>query len=166
MKHKNVRIGRSRFYVFGRGGRMMECLGCKLANEEEIIYKVYEDDYVTCFLDHAPFYPGHTLIVPKKHVLEVDELDDVVAKSIMDASKLIAKAIKTLYKPDGITICQNGGIFNELTHYHMHVVPRYKERSFAEFYTVQPGEQQNHNFEETMNLLKEAIEKIIHSEKV
>ena len=105
MKHKNVRIGRSRFYVFGRGGRMMECLGCKLANEEEIIYKVYEDDYVTCFLDHAPFYPGHTLIVPKQHVLEVDELDDVVAKSIMDASKLIAKAIKALYKPDGITIC-------------------------------------------------------------
>lgn len=157
MKHKNVRIGRSRFYVFGRGGRMMECLGCKLANE---------DDYVTCFLDHAPFYTGHTLIVPKQHVVEVDELDDCVAKAIMDASKVIAKAIKLLYKPDGITIYQNGGIFNELTHYHMHVVPRYKERSFAEFYTVQPGEQQNHNFEETKNLLKEAIEKIIHSEKV
>ncbi|HDR7597503.1 TPA: HIT family protein [Bacillus mycoides] len=160
-----MRIGRSRFYVFDRGGSMMECLGCKLANEEEIIYKVYEDEYVTCFLDHVPFYPGHTLIVPKQHVLEVDELDDCVAKAIMDASKLISKAIKALYQPDGITICQNGGIFNELTHYHMHVVPRYKERSFAEFYTVQPGEQQNHNFEETKSLLKEAIEKIIHSEK-
>lgn len=71
-----------------------------------------------------------------------------------------------MFLADGITICQNGGIFNELTHYHMHIVPRYKERSFAEFYTVQPGEQQNHNFEETKNLLKEAIEKIIHSEKV
>lgn len=117
------------------------------------------------FLDHAPFYPGHILIVPKHHVVEVDELDDVVAKSIMDASKLIVKAIKSLYKPDGVTICQNGGIFNELTHYHMHVVPRYKERSFAEFYTVQPGEKQNHNFEETKTLLKEAIENILHPEK-
>ncbi|SCN30542.1 Protein kinase C1 inhibitor [Bacillus cereus] len=143
----------------------MECVGCKLANEEEIIYKIYEDDYVTCFLDHEPFYSGHTLIVPKQHVVEVDELDDVVAKSIMDASKLIAKAIKSLYKPDGITICQNGGIFNELTHYHMHVVPRYKERSFAEFYTVQPGEKKDSNFEETQNLLKEAIEKILLIEK-
>ncbi|MGQ0441576.1 hypothetical protein ACT4UT_37660, partial [Bacillus sp. B-TM1] len=53
--------------------------------------------------------------------------------------------IKVLYKPDGITVCQNGGVFNELTHYHMHVVPRYKERSFAEFYMVQPAEKQNHN---------------------
>ena len=35
---------------------MMECLGCKLANEEEKIYKIYKDDYVTCFLDYAPFY--------------------------------------------------------------------------------------------------------------
>ena len=117
------------------------------------------------FLDHEPFYTGHTLIVPKQHVVEVDELDDVVAKSIMDASKLIAKAIKVLYKPDGITICQNGGIFNELTHYHMHVVPRYKERSFAEFYTVQSGEKKNHNLEEIKTLLKEEIEKILHTKK-
>ncbi|MDG1595621.1 HIT family protein, partial [Bacillus cereus] len=84
---------------------------------------------------------------------------------IMDASKLIAKAIKVLYKPDGITICQNGGIFNELTHYHMHVVPRYKERSFAEFYTVQSGEKKNHNLEEIKTLLKEEIEKILHTKK-
>ncbi|HDR4885175.1 TPA: HIT family protein [Bacillus cereus] len=148
-----------------KGESMMECLGCKLANEEEKIYKIYEDDYVTCFLDHESFYTGHTLIVPKQHVVEVDELDDVVAKSIMDASKLIAKAIKVLYKPDGITVCQNGGVFNELTHYHMHVVPRYKERSFAEFYMVQPAEKQNHNLEETKNLLKEAIEHMLLTEK-
>ncbi|PRT06819.1 HIT family protein [Bacillus thuringiensis] len=166
MKHKNVRAVFSRFYVLERGESVMDCLGCKLANEEGKIYKVYEDDYVTCFLDHAPFYPGHTLIVPKQHVVEVDELDDVVAKSITDASKIIAKAIKSLYELDGITICQNGGIFNELTHYHVHVVPRYKERSFAEFYTVQLGEEQNHNLEETKNLLKEAIEQMLLTEKV
>ncbi|HFK1765950.1 MULTISPECIES: HIT family protein [Bacillus] len=160
-----MRIRLSRFYVFNRGGSIMGCLGCKLANEEEKIYKVYEDEYVTCFLDHEPFYPGHTLIVPKQHVVEVDELDDVIAKSIMDASKLIAKAIKSLYKPDGITVCQNGGIFNELTHYHMHVVPRYKERSFAEFYMVQLGEKKNHNLEETQNLLQEAIEQILLTKK-
>nr|WP_234465790.1 MULTISPECIES: HIT family protein [unclassified Bacillus (in: firmicutes)] len=148
-----------------RGESVVDCLGCKLANEEKKIYKVYEDDYVTCFLDHAPFYPGHTLIVPKQHVVEVDELDDVVARSIMDASKLIAKAIKALYKPDGITVCQNGGVFSELTHYHMHVVPRYKERSFAEFYTVQTEEKKNHNFEETKNLLKEAIEQMLLTEE-
>ncbi|MEN1937664.1 HIT family protein [Paenibacillus sp. 102] len=138
----------------------MECLGCKLANHEEFVYQIYENDYVTCFLDHAPFNIGHTLIVPKKHFLELDELDTDTQNAIMDASKLISKAIKLIYKPDGITICQNGGIFNELTHYHMHVVPRFKEQSFAEFYMEQSmdSEDKNYNFEETRKLLKEAIE--------
>ena len=48
VKQKNVRIRLSRFSVLERGS-MMECLGCKLANEEEKIYRVYEDEYVTCF---------------------------------------------------------------------------------------------------------------------
>jgi len=48
----------------------------------------------------------------------------------------------------------------------MHVVPRYKERSFAEFYTVQPGEKKDYNLEETKHLLQEVIEKILITEKV
>ena len=47
----------------------------------------------------------------------------------------------------------------------MHVVPRYKERSFAEFYTVQPGEKQSHNLEEAQHLLKEVIEQMLFTEK-
>ena len=47
VKQKNVRIRLSRFSVLERGESMMECLGCKLANEEEKIYRVYEDEYVT-----------------------------------------------------------------------------------------------------------------------
>jgi histidine triad (HIT) family protein len=112
----------------------MECLGCKLATKEEPVYVVYEDDYVCCILDHAPFNEGHVLILPKEHFYDVEELDDDTTLSIMKASMLISKAIKHLFTPDGITICQNGGIFNELTHYHMHVVPRYKRQSFADFY--------------------------------
>jgi histidine triad (HIT) family protein len=112
----------------------MECLGCNLANKNLPVYVVFEDDFVCCFLDHEPYNEGHMLILPKKHIYDHDELDDDTAKSIMNASILLSKAIKILFNPDGITICQNGGIFNELTHYHMHVVPRYKNQSFADFY--------------------------------
>lgn len=47
----------------------------------------------------------------------------------------------------------------------MHVVPRYKERSFAEFYMVQPGEKKSYNLEEIKTLLKEELEKILHTKK-
>ncbi|WP_235715078.1 HIT family protein [Halalkalibacter akibai] len=112
----------------------MECLGCSLANKKLPTNIVYEDNYVACVLDHAPFNEGHTLILPKQHFVDVDELNSETANAIMSASILLSKALKQLYKPDGITVTQNGGIFNELSHYHMHVVPRYKEQSFADFY--------------------------------
>ena len=52
----------------------------------------------------------------------------------MKASILISKVIKEVYTHDGITICQNGGIFNEWGHYHMYIVPRYKGQPFVGFY--------------------------------
>ncbi|WNB93514.1 HIT family protein [Bacillus sp. NEB1478] len=112
----------------------MECLGCNLANKNESVYVVYENNYVCCFLDHDPYNDGHVLILPKKHFKEAADLDESTADSIMKASILISKAVQKMFNPDGITICQNGGIFDELTHYHMHVVPRYKNQSFSTFY--------------------------------
>ncbi|MGY8625132.1 HIT family protein [Chromobacterium violaceum] len=53
----------------------MACLGCRLANGREAIHTVYEDDFVTCLLDHDPFSEGHTLIIPKRHAVELEELD-------------------------------------------------------------------------------------------
>ncbi|MGE8205311.1 HIT family protein [Heyndrickxia sp. NPDC080065] len=113
----------------------MNCLGCKLANKKVTVNVVFEDEYVCCILDHNPYNEGHVLILPKKHIRYFDELDETTANSLIKASKVISKAIKRLFNPDGITICQNGGVFDELTHFHMHVVPRYEGQNFADFYT-------------------------------
>ncbi len=119
----------------------MECLGCNLANKREPVYVVFEDTYVCCFLDHNPYNEGHVLIMPKNHVRYFDELDENTANSLMKAVKIISKGIKELFTPDGITICQNGGKFDELTHFHMHIVPRYEGQNFAEFYSEDEAEQ-------------------------
>ena len=140
----------------------MECLGCNLANKNLPVHVVYEDDFVCCFLDHEPFNEGHVLILPKKHTYDHDELDGETANSIMKASILLSKAIKKLFQPNGITICQNGGIFNELTHYHMHVVPRYMNQSFADFYS--DGEiriEDETKLQETTRKLIKAIDELI-----
>jgi histidine triad (HIT) family protein len=142
----------------------IECLGCTLANNNLLVNMVYEDEFVSCFLDHDPFNEGHVLIIPKKHVLEVDDLDPATATAIMKASMLLSKAIKALYNPDGVTICQNGGVFNnELTHYHMHVVPRYKHQPFAEFYSEDSlnNQKEKSRLSETRAELKEIINNII-----
>jgi len=112
-----------------------ECLGCSLASKKLPVNVVYEDEFVTCILDHDPFNEGHSLILPKKHFRYVDEFDAETAASVMKASQLLSKAIKNLYSPYGITICQNGGAVDDLTHYHMHVVPRRENQPFDTFFT-------------------------------
>ncbi|WP_282940254.1 HIT family protein [Paenibacillus sp. RC67] len=110
----------------------MDCLGCRIANgREPNVNVVYENEHITCVLDIAPFNEGHTLILPKKHVLDVEEMGLEVAHRIMEASMKLSSILKQVFHPDGITICQNGGVFNDLTHYHMHLIPRYKGDGFS-----------------------------------
>ncbi|SDN02808.1 Diadenosine tetraphosphate (Ap4A) hydrolase [Paenibacillus sp. yr247] len=131
-----------------------DCLGCKLANGEVITHVIYEDEVITCFLDIAPMNEGHLLLLPKKHYLDLDELDDITAAAILKASSKLSKIIKDIYKPDGVTIIQNGGKFNDLQHYHMHVFPRYEADGFA---WVEPEDKNNNK-----NRLEETKERILN----
>ncbi|AJS58864.1 HIT family protein [Paenibacillus sp. IHBB 10380] len=110
----------------------MECLGCRIANHNEPeVNVVFEDDHITCVLDIAPFNEGHILILPKEHFHDLEELKQDTLTAIMGGAIRMTNIIKKIYKPDGISICQNGGIFNDLTHFHMHVIPRYKGDGFT-----------------------------------
>lgn len=136
---------------------ILDCLGCKLANKIEPINVIYENEHICCLLDIEPFNEGHTLILPKKHFLDVEELDLKTANAIMEASIKISKAIKRIYTPDGITICQNGGKFNDLSHYHMHVIPRFEGEPF--YYEEQiDNEKEKDRFLETRAELMQEIE--------
>lgn len=109
----------------------MECLGCRIVNQLVPVNMVYENSHIVCVLDIAPFNDGHVLILPKKHYVDVDEIDEETMAAIMNASSILSKLLKKVFRPDGITFCQNGGMFNDLTHYHMHVIPRYNGDGFS-----------------------------------
>lgn len=110
----------------------MDCLGCRISNGmEPNLNIIFENELITCVLDIAPFNEGHTLILPKKHYWDVEDMDTGTAHCIMETSMKISKILKQIFQPDGISICQNGGVFNDLTHYHMHIIPRYKGDGFT-----------------------------------
>ncbi len=63
--------------------------------------------------------------------MDTEELDKETRLEVMNTVALLSAAIKELYKPDGISVMQNGGYFNDVKHYHMHVFPRYKHDGFG-----------------------------------
>jgi len=106
----------------------MDCLFCKIVKGEIPSYKVYEDDYVLAFLDINPNTPGHTLIIPKEHTLDINSIDTDTLNKIVDVAKKLSKEYEEKLNIDGFSLCQNNGISQEIKHFHMHLIPRYKDK--------------------------------------
>lgn len=103
------------------------CVFCKIITGEFSCYKIYEDDIVMSFLSIDPVTYGHTLVIPKKHVLGYEEIDLETLNHINKIGKEIYQKIKTNLNPSGIKIVQNNGSLQEVKHYHMHIIPVYEE---------------------------------------
>lgn len=111
---------------------MNQCIFC---DKNKIITDfVYEDNIVMAFMDMDPINEGHILLVPKEHYLDADEIPDEILTHLMIISKKIVSALKEIYEPDGYTIMQNGGKFNDIGHYHLHIFPRYINDGFGWIY--------------------------------
>lgn len=110
----------------------MDCIFCKIIKGEIPCYKLYEDDKVLAFLDINPDSDGHTLVIPKKHFKDLDDIDDETLLSINSASKKIKKMLEEKLNCDGVSLIQNNGDVQEVKHYHMHIKPYYNNKKSTE----------------------------------
>lgn len=108
---------------------MNQCIFCTKANITTGF--VYEDEKVMAFMDMDPINEGHVLVVPKVHYLDIEEIPDELLAHLMGIAKKIVRALKAVYAPDGYSIMQNGGMFNDIGHFHLHIFPRYKGDGFG-----------------------------------
>lgn len=108
----------------------MDCIFCKIVNGEIPSYKIYEDDLIMAFLDVNPSSPGHTLIIPKEHTLDFFSISDEVIIRIMNKAKDIGNLLIKKLDADGITLMQNNGISQEVKHFHLHLIPKYRRKIF------------------------------------
>lgn len=105
----------------------MNCLFCNIINGNINSYKIYEDDLVLAFLDINPKTPGHTLIIPKKHFQDINDIEDVYLKQILKIAKKLNEVLTKNLHCDGITLMQNNGLSQEIKHFHLHLIPNYKK---------------------------------------
>ena len=104
---------------------MEDCIFCKIVKGEIGCYKIYETKTVLAFLDIANKAPGHTLVIPKKHVKDLDECDEKLFQEVMS----VAKKLSSHYLQkgfDGVNVVSNckPASGQEVLHFHVHVIPR------------------------------------------
>lgn len=106
----------------------MDCIFCKIRDGEIPSYKVYEDEHVLAFLDITQGTKGHTLVVPKKHVPNIYEIDDDTVTHVFTAIPKIANALKNAFNPIGLNIVNNNDRpLQSVFHFHVHLIPRYED---------------------------------------
>ena len=103
----------------------MDCIFCKIVNGEIPSYKIYEDEKIMAFLDINPYAPGHTLIIPKEHTLDITTISNDTLAHIMDKAKEIAALVTNKLDAPGFTLIQNNGFVQEVKHFHLHIIPKY-----------------------------------------
>ena len=103
----------------------VECIFFIFLNGEIPSKKIYEDENVLAFLDINPSSPGHTLVVPKRHILDFQEIDDDDLLNLMKICKNLSKKIVSVLDADGYSILQNNGIAQDVKHFHLHIIPKY-----------------------------------------
>jgi diadenosine tetraphosphate (Ap4A) HIT family hydrolase len=86
------------------------------------------NDLALVIRDGYPVSPGHTLVIPKRHIGSWFEITQAEQQALLD---LLAKAkavLETEFKPDGFNIGINDGptAGQTVPHLHMHLIPRYK----------------------------------------
>lgn len=79
---------------------------------------------------------GHVLVVPNRHVENVFELTDVDGAAVMTATRDVARAVRAAFEPEGLSLWQSNGpaAFQEVPHFHMHVMPRWEEDGLLRIY--------------------------------
>jgi len=110
----------------------MDCIFCKIIEGEIPSYKVYEDNNVLAFLDITQGTKGHTLIIPKKHIKNIYELDEKTTKDVFTVVPKIANALKEAFNPIGLNIINNNDKpLQSVFHFHIHLIPRYENDGMA-----------------------------------
>ncbi|MFG2296383.1 HIT family protein [Streptomyces sp. NPDC048603] len=110
-----------------------ECIFCRIARGEAEASVVFEDDHVIAFMDLRPVTPGHLLVIPKKHAVGLEDLPDDLGRQVWTAAHRLGRALRlTGLRCEGVNLFLADGeaAFQEVFHFHLHVIPRFKGDPF------------------------------------
>ncbi|WP_393972005.1 HIT family protein [Oxyplasma meridianum] len=108
---------------------MDPCVFCRIVQRVEPAFTVYEDKHVMAFLDNNPFSVGHTLVIPKRHFINMFDMDEDTLCEVIAVVHTLVKRYEKKMGMSGVDILNLNGSDGQQTvyHFHMHIIPRTKD---------------------------------------
>lgn len=120
------------------------CVFCRVVDGSEPANVVFADDRVVAFLDRRPLFHGHTLVVPRRHVVTLADLDPTDVGPFFQRVRHISAKLPAELGCSGTFVANNNIVSQSVAHLHVHVVPRTKGDGLRGFFwprtTYEPGQ--------------------------
>jgi histidine triad (HIT) family protein len=111
-----------------------DCLFCSVVAGDVDTEVVLETRDLLAFLDHRPVFKGHTLLVPREHVVTLPDLPDRLRDPFLAAAQRLAAAMVDGLGAQGSFVAMNNTVSQSVAHLHLHVVPRTKGDGLRGFF--------------------------------
>lgn len=105
---------------------MDDCVFCKIVENKIGSYKIYEDEHTLAFLDISKDVDGHTLVIPKKHFVNILDCDQIYLQKTIETVQKVSKHYVEKCGYEGVNLinannaCSGQSVF----HLHFHILPR------------------------------------------
>ena len=117
-------LGGGYFVFFDHAPSPQTCAFCDKAVLSHQTF--YEDDLVLALYTHKPIFPGHCLVIPKRHVQRFEQLTDAEMLQIGQVIKKVNQAVMNVFETPSYLLLQKNGreVGQTVPHVHFHYVPR------------------------------------------
>ena len=111
-----------------------DCIFCHIVQGLSPARVLLENEHCLAFLDIAPAGKGHTLVIPKKHSVDIFDTASEALSEVMRMTKQVSQLLFTKLKPDGLSLFQMNRTAGGQTvfHFHLHIVPRWSGDSLID----------------------------------
>lgn len=136
------------------------CVFCEIVQRQAPASVVFEDPLTVAFLDQRQFHPGHTLVVPRRHLADVRELDHATGAALMATVARIARAVGRAFPAPGLSLWHAIGeaASQEVPHLHIHVHPRLPGDDLLRVYPRAPATPDSETLERHAACIRDCIE--------
>lgn len=113
---------------------MAACVFCNVISGEVTAPIVHETPDTVAFLDHRPVFKGHTLVLPREHIVTLPDLPAALLVPLFGEVQRVADAITSTLGAQGTFVAVNNVVSQSVAHLHVHVVPRTKGDGLRGFF--------------------------------
>lgn len=101
-----------------------ECVFCGIVEGREAAHIAWADEHVVAFLDRVPLFKGHVLVVPRHHVVNLEDLAPEAIEPLFARVQVVSAAMTAELGAAGSFVAMNNTVSQSVPHLHVHVVPR------------------------------------------